>query len=432
MGRVLVLLCLLAGPLSAQPKRILYLTLSAGFKHDSIPTSIEVMRGLDPSRLQVIATEDTSLINAESLRTFDAVFFFTTGELPLSDAQKGALLDFVRSGKGFGGVHSATDTLYTWPEYAGLIGGTFDGHPWAQRVRIDVEDPTSPIVASLGVGFELDDEIYQFRNFSRDRVRVLMSLDTSSVDVSAPGVNRTDNDFALAWVQPYGQGRVFYAAPGHVDSTWRDARFQDLLRNGLLWITRQIDAPADPRPPVAPRVASDTAGPAIANAAGLTPRALSPGAIFTIFGDHLTPGSSAGTPSPAAPRKLAGATVLVNGNAVPLIYASPGQINAIAPLALAGDSAGVEIRAAGLTSDSIRVSVQERTPGVFATTVDGGTATIWATGFGIPPHTPSVEINGQPATITFFGLAPGWTGLYQINVLLPTGVTPPLQVTLRD
>jgi uncharacterized protein len=432
MGRRLVLFCLLAGVLGAEPKRVLYLTLSSGFRHDSVPTSIEVVRALDPSRLEVTATEDASLINAENLRGFDAVFFFTSGELPLSDAQKAALLDFVRSGKGFGGAHSATDTLYTWPEYAGLIGATFDGHPWAQRVRMDVEDPANPIVASQGVSLEIEDEIYQFRNFSRDRLRVLMSLDTSTVDTGAPGVNRTDNDFASAWVQPYGQGRVFYAAPGHVDATWRDPRFQDLLRNGLLWITRQIDAPADPRPPGTPRVASDAAGPAIANAASLTPRALSPGAIFTLFGDRLTPGSSAGTPSPAAPRKLAGATVLVNGAAVPVIYAAPGQINAIAPVTLPGDSATVEVRAAGITSSPARVAVQERTPGVFATTVDGPTATIWATGFGIPPHTPSVDISGKPAAITFFGLAPGWTGLYQINVLLPTGVTPPLAVTLRD
>src|SRR5262245_51213185 len=143
MGRFLVLVCFVGATLCAQPKRVLYLTLSAGFRHDSIPTSIEVVRALDPSRLAVTATEDASMISADNLRAFDAVFFFTSGELPLSDSQKAALLDFVRSGKGFGGAHSATDTLYTWPDYAGLIGAVFDGHPWVQKVRMDVEDPAN-------------------------------------------------------------------------------------------------------------------------------------------------------------------------------------------------------------------------------------------------------------------------------------------------
>ena len=190
-------------------------------------------------------TEDLSVISAGGLRDYDAVFFFTSGELALDDAQKAALLAFVRSGKGFGGAHSATDTLYTWPEYKTLIGATFDGHPWVRKVRIDVEEPDNPIVRHLVPGSEIEDEIYQHRDFSRDRLRVLMSLDTSSVDLNAAGVNRTDGDFALAWVQPFGTGRVFYTALGHFEQTWRDPRFQQMLRQALLWLTGQIDAPSE-------------------------------------------------------------------------------------------------------------------------------------------------------------------------------------------
>ena len=174
MGRLVILSIAVAAALSAQPKRILYVTHSAGFRHESISTSIEVLTSLAPKELQVTPTEDLSTITTDNLRTFDGVFFFTSGELPLTGDQKTALLEFVRSGKGFGGVHSATDTLYTWPEYKDLIGATFDGHPWTQRVRIDVEDPTHPIVSHLAPGFEIEDEIYQHRDFSRSRVRVLM------------------------------------------------------------------------------------------------------------------------------------------------------------------------------------------------------------------------------------------------------------------
>src|SRR5581483_9686695 len=99
-GAILLALAIL-GTAAAEPKRILYVTHSAGYRHDSIPASIEVMRSLSSSQLDVTATEDVSLISAEGLQGFDAVFFFTSGELPLAAQQKSALLDFVRNGGGF-------------------------------------------------------------------------------------------------------------------------------------------------------------------------------------------------------------------------------------------------------------------------------------------------------------------------------------------
>src|SRR5262245_4238482 len=143
--RAAVLLAFLTIPCTdafAQPKRILYLTHSAGFRHDSLPVSADVMREVAArsGKLEVIASEDVSLLSEATLRNFDAVFFVTSGELPVSDQQKRDLLDFVRSGKGFGGAHSATDTFYTWPEYGELIGARFNGHPWVQSVTFSVED----------------------------------------------------------------------------------------------------------------------------------------------------------------------------------------------------------------------------------------------------------------------------------------------------
>ena len=76
------------------------------------------------------ATEDPSEFSTEELKRYAAVMFYTSGELPMSDAKKTALLNFVRVGGGFLGVHSATDTFYTWPDYLDLIGGYFNGHPW--------------------------------------------------------------------------------------------------------------------------------------------------------------------------------------------------------------------------------------------------------------------------------------------------------------
>ena len=152
----------------------------------------------------------------------------------------------MRQGKGFGGSHSATDSNYSWPDYGDLIGGYFDGHPWVQDASVDVEDPQSPLVAHAAPSFRFNEEFYQFRAFSRDNVRVLLTLDAQTVDLSAPGVHRTDGDFALAWVRNYGKGRVFYSAFGHFPESFTQEPIRTMLLQALLWLTGQIDLDATP------------------------------------------------------------------------------------------------------------------------------------------------------------------------------------------
>jgi type 1 glutamine amidotransferase len=217
--------------------RVLYLTHSAGFKHDVLPLSQDILKqiGERAGAFEVTATQDCALLNRDALKQYDAVVFYTTGELPISDEQKAAFLEFIKSGKGFVGIHSATDTFYKWPEYGELIGGYFDQHPWHQDVTVNVEDAKHPATRHLGKSFTIKDEIYQFKAFSRERVHVLLSLDVASVDLTRPAVHRTDKDFALAWWRNYGKGRVFYTALGHRAEVWQDARFQQLLLGALQW-----------------------------------------------------------------------------------------------------------------------------------------------------------------------------------------------------
>ena len=219
------------------PDRILYFTHSAGYRHEVIPVSREILTrlGETPPRFEVTASEDVGMFTAESLRRYRAVMFFTTGELPMSDAQKQALTDFVRGGGGFLGVHSATDTFYQWPEYGRLIGGYFNEHPWHQGVRIEVADPSNPLVAFLGTSIALTDEIYQIRDFDAAGSKVLLRLDPASVDLTRPNVRPQPYGWPLAWTRPYGSGRVFYSALGHEEAVWRDARYQKVLRNAVLW-----------------------------------------------------------------------------------------------------------------------------------------------------------------------------------------------------
>jgi len=222
-------------------ERILYFTYSAGYRHDVIPLSKAILTqlGRNSGAFEVTATEDTSEFLTENLKRYAAVMFYTTGELPMSGAQKTALLDFVRSGRGFLGIHSATDTFYTWPDYLDLVGGYFNGHPWHQAVTIEVVDPGDPLVAFLGSLLQIEDEIYQISDFDYRGSHVLLRLDQSSVDLSKTGVHQRFYGWPLAWTRFYGDGRVFYAALGHEPSVWQDARYQRILTNAILWSMRR-------------------------------------------------------------------------------------------------------------------------------------------------------------------------------------------------
>jgi len=221
-------------------QRILYFTYSAGYRHEVIPLSKTILTeiGRKSGVFEVTATEDTSELSSENLQRYAAIMFFTTGELPMSGAEKTALLNFVRSGHGFLGVHSATDTFYNWPEYLDLIGGYFNGHPWHQTATIDVVDPSDPLVAFLGSSFQIYDEIYQISDFDYRGSRVLLRLNPSSVDLGKSGMRQRFYGWPLAWTRSYGRGSVFYIALGHEASVWQDTRYQQVLTNAILWSIR--------------------------------------------------------------------------------------------------------------------------------------------------------------------------------------------------
>jgi len=416
MARVVVLLALAAAA-AAAPKKLLYITHSAGFVHGSIPTSQRVIDaiGRRSGAFDVTVSEDTGLLNADTLRDYDAVFFFTSGELPLNEEQKAALLAFVRGGKGFGGAHSATDTFYQWPEYGELIGGYFDGHPWTQTASIDIEDPDHPATRGLGNGFRLREEYYQFRAFSRQQVRVLMTLDTGSVDLRAEGVNRSDEDFALAWCRPYGEGRVFYTALGHFDETWEDSRFQKSLEGALRWLVGDLAGEAAPRrsTPVVTR---------ISNAAYESPEAISPGLLTAITGAGLTTGSSMRSDAIPLPVKLAGTQVRVDGLPAKLISVSPERIVALMPGTVSGTASIVVTTAGGGRSIEAAVPVARATPGIVSVTRNASLLTILATGLG--RETDVEVVIGPDRTMALFaGPALDMEGLWQINALVPASVT---------
>jgi uncharacterized protein len=443
--RFVLLLVLTAAIAQGASKRILYVTATAGFRHtDSIDASVVVMQSIaKESGLEIVHTEDLSLISADILKTFDAVYFFTSGELPLSDGQKADLLDFVRSGKGFGGSHSATDTLYTWPEYGELIGGIFDGHPWVQEAAVDVEDPEDPIVARLSPSFRATEEFYQFRAFSRDRVRVLLTLDTRSINQAAEGVHRTDGDFALAWIRNYGSGRVFYSAFGHFAESFQSPPLRAMLLKALLWLTGGIDADA------APRSGPSASVPAIGGIRNLSggSDAFAPGDLIAISGARLTSGSTLAAGSVPLPVRLAGSHVELNGISAPLFQVAPDRVLAQVPAGIpSGQNAALTLSSVNRASESTPLRIEAAAPAIVAAFRTGAVLVLYLTGLGatVPAVMegtaspavplartvlqPVIRIAGQTADVYFSGLAPGLVGVYQVNAAVPDGASGRLEI----
>ena len=130
-----------------------------------------------------------------------------------------------------------------------MIGGYFDDHPWVIfNAPVIVEDPDFPAMKAFPRTFTARDEIYQVKNFSRDRVRVLARLDASRLDLNNPRVHRKDKDFAVAWARNYGKGRVFYSTFGHTEESWDNPAMQTMWLEAIKWAMGMTNADVTPRP----------------------------------------------------------------------------------------------------------------------------------------------------------------------------------------
>ncbi len=231
-------------------KHVLVVGQTNGFEHDSVPDAMAAVykMGHDTRLWETTLRTDTENItkkdskkgNFKNLSYFDAIVFAsTTGELDLTEDQKADFMSFIKDdGKGFVGIHAALDTNYKWPEYGEMIGGWFDQHPWGTfNAPIVVEDPTFPAVRHFPAAFMKKDEIYQpSKEWSRDKVNVLLRLDENKLNYDNPRVHRTDHDFAVAWSKMHGKGRVFYSTLGHTKEAWDDPDIQKMYFEAIKWV----------------------------------------------------------------------------------------------------------------------------------------------------------------------------------------------------
>ena len=224
-----------------QKRTLLVFSRTMGYRHGSIPVGKKALKilGEKSGAYSVVISDDLSNFEKPKIDTFDAICFLNTTlevfslkkgqRAKASDAEKEEalerelrlkqnLIEFIANGKGFVGIHAASDTFYKWPEYGNMLGAYFDGHPWRWNtpVVIDVEKgmENHPIIAGM-TKQSFNEEIYQFKapyDSSKLHILTRLNVEESSKKVK---LKRTDNDYGTSWYKSHGKGRVFYCSLGH-------------------------------------------------------------------------------------------------------------------------------------------------------------------------------------------------------------------------
>jgi hypothetical protein len=176
---------------------------------------------------------------------YDAIVFFTDGDLDMDASQGGPAFLRSRRWQGFIGIHSAAITFTGWPEWE-MLGGYFDGHPWGQ-FNARSWWKTRSFRHEISVDVLAVRRGDQIKGFSRQNVRVLMSLDAGKLDLTRKGVKRTDNDFAVIWAKNFGKGRVLYNGLGHVPALWERPDCQKMWLEMIQWSMGLVPGDATPR-----------------------------------------------------------------------------------------------------------------------------------------------------------------------------------------
>lgn len=263
--------------LAARKKSVLIFTKSSGFEHEVIKTT-----GGNPSILEqavkalaeqhgfdVTASKDGRVFDSPDFRKYSAVLFFTTldltqsgtdGNPPMSPAGKQALLDAVRGGLGFVGVHAAADTFHTEPDpkdlsnryiahgensdpYLRMLGGEFIIHgstPRLQAANLVVKDAKFPGLEGVTSPVSLTEEWYSLKDFAPD-LHVILALDTAGMN----GEPYQRPPYPATWARMHGKGRVFYTAIGDRPENWSNTFFLNLLAGGIRWSIGDAKASVD-------------------------------------------------------------------------------------------------------------------------------------------------------------------------------------------
>jgi len=238
---LLLLLAAIAGTSHAQQFKALLFTKTDGWHHDSINAGVTAIQEIAQlHHFSVYWTENAGMVfNDKALADYDVIIFLNTTGNILNEEQQAAVERFVQSGKGFAGIHSASDTEYEWEWYANMVGHMFHIHPAIQTAVLEVEEPNFPGMDRFAPRFLFTEEWYQFDAPRGDALHYLLSVDEETYDPRTDWGSKQGEgmgDFhPVSWCHEYDGGRAFYTALGHMPATYSDPDFRHHLFGGIYW-----------------------------------------------------------------------------------------------------------------------------------------------------------------------------------------------------
>ena len=215
----------------AERSRVLVLTETTGYRHDSIPAGVRAIQRLGRThRFSVDTTGTSSGFTTNGLARYDAVIFLSATGTPVARrAEQRAFERYIKGGGGYLGIHAASDTRGKWPWYEGLVGARFTRHaPGTARATVRVEDRASAATKTLPAAWTRTDEWYEFDRNPRGRVHVLATVDESTYSGGTMGA-----DHPIAWCHRYDGGRSVYTAMGHTRQSFTERRFLAHLQGAI-------------------------------------------------------------------------------------------------------------------------------------------------------------------------------------------------------
>jgi len=242
---VFILLLILVFSGIAQEKKINVLVFSktVGFRHASISSGLKMMSDLAQQRKWILtATENADLFTPEFLKIFDVIVFLNPTLDVLNDEQQKAFEDFMNTGKGFVGIHSAADCEYDWHWYGELNGAYFKTHPRCQMGTVIFENTTHPAMAPFKDmdTYRTIDEWYTFKENPRKKVNVLARLDETSLDEETMKDDKWKmGDHPLIWYQEKGKTRTFYTDFGHTSEAFQDPKIIEHIGCAVDWVAKR-------------------------------------------------------------------------------------------------------------------------------------------------------------------------------------------------
>lgn len=226
----------------AQQKQFkaLLVTTTRGWHHESLHSGVLSIQQMGIKNFfDVVLWEDPNGFTDKYLEQFQVVIFLNTTGNIFDSAQQKVMEKFIRSGKGYVGIHSASDTEYDWDWYTKLVGRMFHIHPTIQTAKLTVVDPTFAGLQGFANNKLWTDEWYEFGPEKIAGLNYVLAIDESSYNTKVQWGEKKGEGMGkfhpLAWYHNYDGGRSFYTALGHMPTDFSDPAFLNHLYAGIFW-----------------------------------------------------------------------------------------------------------------------------------------------------------------------------------------------------